>query len=684
MSKYIGYLAVAVLVIFMLFGDLIEESNMNPLDYTRITDVDYRAVVVDEPEGNGKMVVTERLTFDIHAASQSNRFWELWRDLSEEYIDGVKVEYQVNSVKQLLADGSEVVYQESPRLYWEDYDFMSTASGLGPGKWFHSEGPYNENRMKFECVFFYVDGLYREQVVFEIEYEMTNAALRYNDCSELYITPYSEGDIVYLNSFTGEILVPNEIMPRPGNYEAHTYGTNANDFPLTESATANPGYHTFSFGLDESQLKFRSYNQYIEFTLVSYGEDKHIFTQNASVNDYYYDDVLAELREEQAKYDATPGTYRTAKIIVCVFSIAIAILIVLLVVFRTDKKIRKKHVFFEPAEQMSYFRDIPSALDPIFASALVFSKQKPPRHARDDGYAAVMLSLVHKRYIELAKIDEGKDWTFSNVKIIEKYKSQGKTDLESLTPTEALYFNLIYRHTHGCDLPLSAFQKRVSEDYENTNAFVGNIEKAIINVGISQGYFQKADYKQPAKEVKKRALRYTVMAAILMVLGNLVSFNTRMDLAFGAYFILGLGLLISAFYLRKISHRYVLLTQFGEDEYARWQQFYGFLNSEAHMKEGTVTDLGLWEQYLIYATAFGMAEKVSSALNVKAHYVNMSPVLYNPYYRSRHFRIGHRRFRTATRSASYRARSAGFSSGFGGHGGYGGGGRGGGGGGGGH
>ncbi len=112
------------------FSYLFEDINLNPFDYARITDIDYRAVVVDEPSSNGKVVITEKLTFDIHAASKNNPFWELWRDLSESYVDGVKVDYKVNSVKQILDDGTEVIYEESPKLYWDDYDYINTQGRL--------------------------------------------------------------------------------------------------------------------------------------------------------------------------------------------------------------------------------------------------------------------------------------------------------------------------------------------------------------------------------------------------------------------------------------------------------------------------------------------------------------------------------------------------------------------------
>jgi hypothetical protein len=68
-------------------------------------------------------------------------------------------------------------------------------------------------------------------------------------------------------------------MPREENYDANTYGTNLHTFPFAKSSSINPDYHTFSFELNETELKFRPYNEYLEFALVSYGEDKHIFTR---------------------------------------------------------------------------------------------------------------------------------------------------------------------------------------------------------------------------------------------------------------------------------------------------------------------------------------------------------------------------------------------------------------------
>lgn len=674
-NKLSTYIYVFIfLIIFLLpilseYSYLYEDVSLNPNDYARITDVDYKAVVVDEPGSEGKVVITERLTFDVHAASENNLFWELWRDLPEDYVDGVKVDYTVNSVKQILDDGTEIVYDESPKLYWDDYDYIS--SYYGPEKWYHSEGPYDEEDAQYECVFFYVDGLYREEVVFEIEYEMHNAALRYNDCSDLYLSLYSGNTIKYLESFQAQILFPDEDMPSSGNYEVYTYGTNANSFPVTGSSTANPGYYTFSFELDEDELKFRPYNEYIEFDLVSHDEDKHIFTEYAPSNYYSDDDVLDEIYAEQREYAIAPAQYKMVKFVVFQFAIAGAILIILYT-FWTNGRIRSKYVFHEPSMEIDYFREIPSNLDPNFAAALVFCKHKQPKD--DSGvYSAILLSLARKRYINLTQIHPS-DVQITITKLPDRI-------YEPLTICEEYYFNLLVRHARGTSITMSSFQSRISSDYENTNTFVKNMENSIVNIGIREQYFQKADYTEPRKKVQFGAKFLNVIGILSITLVNLISYHTRLDFAYGAFFIFGICCMICSIYLKQKAKKYVLLTQLGENQYAKWRGLYNFLNSDTLIHERTFIELPLWEKYLVYATAFGISDKVIQAISIRCPEAASSPVLSNNYYRSTSFRHSGRAFRSAVHSGAH----GGYSGGGGGGGfGYGGGGRGGGGGGGGH
>lgn len=684
-------------ITFILFALYISENGLpelnlnNPFDYARITDVEYKAVVVDEPDQKGKVIITERLTFDIHASSKNNLFWELWRDLPEQNVDGVMVDYKVNSVKQIYPDGRVQVYDESPKLYWDDYDYVKTNKTYGPGKWFHSEGPYNPDRRRYECVLFYVDGLYREEVVFEIEYEMYNAGLRYGDCSELYLAMYSGDTIQHLDSYKAQILVPNSDMPKQGDYLIQTYGTTRNDFPCTESATANPGYYTFSVELDKSDLKFNPYNEYIEFVLLSYGDDAFSFTEYASVNDYYYTDSLDYILDEMQSYRTRPYLFFFIKVIVALALTALGLWFVIYALL-TDKRMRKKYTFFSPETNYEFFRDIPSDLDPVVAANLVFSRKKSPKNLSSSSYAALLLSLARKKYISLRTLSN------SDIEIkILHIAANGKSieGLEPLTYCEALYYNLLLRHAPtdpvSRSISMKTFRSRVSTDYNVTNTFAQNMNQAFAKVALQLAYIQQNLFAKPQDELKKSRTLFYIIGTLSITLANYLSSLTRLDLAFGAYFILGILCLVAGTIIHIKIPKYLLFTQLGENEYAKWRGLYNFLNSDTLLDESTVVELPIWEKYLVYATAFGISSKVIKAIELKCREAtDERPLLYNSCYRSHSFHVSGTHFHSSVRSGSYSGGSFGGSygggyggGGFGG-GGYGGGGRGGGGGGGGH
>lgn len=653
---------IAIISVMFLFLIILGISSDED-DYARITNISYKAVVVDEPDSEGKVMITERLTFDIHADYKDNLYWELWRDLPESYVDGAKVDYTVHSVKQILEDGTELIYEESPVLYWEDEDYISDT--LGPEKWFHSEGPYDEDARQYECVLFYIDGVYREKMVFEIQYEMHNASLRYNDCSDLYLAMYSGETIEYLESYDAEILFPEKDMPSPGNYKISTYGTNANAFPVEESATKNPGYYTFSFSLDEEDLQFKEYNQYIEFDLVSFGEDKHIFTEYAEENYYTNDDVLEEILSDQDDYATAPARFATAKKVVLIFSILLSALTFLSIGWMKQKQ-TKKYIFYESEETYAYYYDTPSDLDPHFARAFALCKTSDSNDL-SGVYAALLLSLARKNYVEL--IDR------TNGDVLIHLKSSG----EELTPCEKHYHNLLVRHAKNADhINMTDFQDRVASDYQNTESFTKKLENEIKNIGVKEGYFQNADYLKPKKDLEGYASFLLIIGLLMMIFGNLISGSTRLEFAYGAFFIFGISCIICFAILIKDAKKFILLTQKGANEYEKWKGFYNFLSDESQIQSRSNMDIAVMEKFLIFATAFGLADKLNSTLNLRFpnETENNDSIIYNRSYRSGRIHFHSHSFHSSVQTASYGGSTGG--------GGYGGGGRGGGGGGGGH
>ncbi|MBQ8625921.1 MAG: DUF2207 domain-containing protein [Agathobacter sp.] len=683
MKKFICWLLLLIVVVSPFTINWLTNLGTNPFDYARITDVDYQAKVVDEPGSNGKVIITERLTFDIHALDKDNPFWELWRELPERLVDGVKVTYKVNSVKQILDDGTEKVWEESDMLYWDDEDFVE-----GPGKWYHSKGPYDEDLRRYECLLFYVDGIYRDKITFEIEYEMYNAVLRYADCTNLYLSMWSGSSIRYLDSFDAEVLIPNDKMPE--DYSVVSYGTNKEPFEIKESANKNDGYYTFYFNLDKSDLNFTVYNEYIEFDMLVTGKDKFKFSEYASKNSYSDEGVVQDIKHTQKDYFDEVEAVKVSRIKVIGLCSLVFLAIVAVTIYEFKRMKSDKH--FSPKKTKSLYRQIPSNLDPKFAAAFIRIKDK--KKANDASvYAAVLLSLARKGYVELT--ESGKDMTIkinkkaSTLTVPESIsKKESLMELEPLTHSEKYYLELIQRHTLSDTIQMSYLQRRITADYDYTDDFVKNMKDVVSKCGYHLKYFESSYNKH------QNELFYLYNACDICSFTALVGHLFFTVLYFGdvSYFciILSVLLMIMARVMEWWSHRCVLLTPLGEAEYIKWRGLYNFLKSDTLLDERTVVELPLWEQYLVYATAFGISDKVIKAIKVRCpemaaqQNINTRSIVYNRSFRSGHFRTHTRSFsshvsRGSQRAIKYSSGGGGFSGGY-----RGGGGRGGGGGGGGH
>ena len=80
MKTFKAILVLILIYAILLFGafqtELIEPEYISLAnDYARITDVDYKAIMLDnEDAGGGKALIKEIITFDVHAASENNLY----------------------------------------------------------------------------------------------------------------------------------------------------------------------------------------------------------------------------------------------------------------------------------------------------------------------------------------------------------------------------------------------------------------------------------------------------------------------------------------------------------------------------------------------------------------------------------------------------------------------------------
>jgi uncharacterized membrane protein len=75
--------------------------------------------------------------------------------------------------------------------------------------------------------------------------------------------------------------------------------------------------------------------------------------------------------------------------------------------------------------------------------------------------------------------------------------------------------------------------------------------------------------------------------------------------------------IINVIILIKLSQRVKGLTQKGINYEAEWKGLENYMKNFSMLDEREVPELVLWEKYMVYATAFGIADKVIKQLKVK-------------------------------------------------------------------
>ncbi len=75
------------------------------------------------------------------------------------------------------------------------------------------------------------------------------------------------------------------------------------------------------------------------------------------------------------EYDELPLKAKEQKLQLLAGAIVLSVIFFGYVIIR-NKRIQKKHQFYQPSQNILYYRDIPSDLDPYFAASLVFAKKE--------------------------------------------------------------------------------------------------------------------------------------------------------------------------------------------------------------------------------------------------------------------------------------------------------------------
>lgn len=342
----------------------------------------------------------------------------------------------------------------------------------------------------------------------------------------------------------------------------------------------------------------------------------------------YQKSYLNKILDEEGKWADDANQERLITIVVLLVFAVVYIGIFLLLLkkvlkYRNEYKSVKEQMENDPSKKVEvgkYFRDIPREKEstPAEAGYLYYSEgnQFYMKSGISEVFSATLLQLCLKGAIAFEKPEDSK----KNLDIILK----NETAKVKLQADEEVIYNLLKSAALHSNLKTKVKQKetemevitdRVSmkdlkkyaeKDYERFGRAMNSLE--------SVGKTRNAELGNYNRDRAKMAEHYASNKTFYIIILVMMIFFSFVLIVFGIPFLVEIAIILG--YISKTEKEIPVLTEQGETERQQWKGLKKYMEEFSLLNEKDIPDLVLWEKYLVYATAFGIADKVIKQLKI--------------------------------------------------------------------
>ena len=429
-----------------------------------------------------------------------------------------------------------------------------------------------------------VDGYSRR--TFEINYTIIDAVKNYADCSEFYWQFISTSSAIPAKKVTGTIILPIAIE-------------NIEDLRVWVHGPLNGNIRRMEnnvvyFEVDNLRSKTMLEARVVTPTYLFYNNLNTSYSKNL-------DNILAQetkwADEANAKREKLQKQEKIMKTVFLSFISITNIGGIFLAIYLVKKiKLYKEELAkvpsYSPTTRSKYYRDIPNENSSAAQAAFVyyFKNSNISMHTADV-ISATTLNLCLKKFLTFEILDEKKN----NIKIT----LNTNMDENLLTKSEKSVFNMYKKVNSTNSFTMKEFQKYCKSHSSSCLSSFNSIADNAKDESIQENNYNNTVESQQSKW-SGLGIGY-IFLAIFSPLLMIASFIPS---------------IICAVYTLKIAGKYNTLTQKGVDEQEAWKGLKNYMEDFSMMKEKEVPELALWEKYLVFATAFGIADTVLKQLKV--------------------------------------------------------------------
>mgnify|MGYP002551782269 FL=1 len=614
-----------IIIALVLLGETKSQASLH------LKNLDFQVQINDD----GSMNVVE--TWDIKV-SDTNTLYKTFIKDDTKYSSIMDV-----SVKD-ITKGENNIFNSASK--WEYH--------LPKGYFFAGTNNKGENEIAWGVS---IESTTRKQYL--ISYRVNDVITKYNDCAELYWQFVGNEFEISANKITGTIKLPANVQHLEDlKVWGHTKYLNG-EVKVVSSDTVE-------FNLDN--YKSKNYVE-VRLTMPTYLFE-NISSENISQEEKI-DDIIKEetewANEANARRDRRNKNFKLLILATILVNTSIGIMF--------SKKIKKNKQFLEknpnilPEQQLEYYRELPdkeeTPLEAVFILKTGYKQSCLP-----NVFSATILNFALKGYVRIEQ--EGK-----TIKIL-----LNKIKTDELTGDEKKVLEILRAASNNNELTMAELEKYIKNYPSKLMNLNSTFEKVSKTQASEKGKFDTNRFNKQIVYAEKNvgyifiliiiiiASIFTIGYAYKNVQGMLIT-CTIISLAFFIVVTI-INLILNI----KITTSFNGFTQKGINEQEQWKAFKKYMEDFSYLNEKEVPELVLWEKYLVYATAFGIANKVLKQLKVKYPELNnqdtiSNMVLFNAMYNANGLNAN---FINSISTSTSRMYSSTYSSGTGGGGGFSGGG----------
>lgn len=441
---------------------------------------------------------------------------------------------------------------------------------------------------KFEIAW----GVQEEDIIrtYEISYKIIDAVKNYADCSEFYWQFIATDSEIPAKWITGTITLPNEVS----NIEELRVWAHG---PLNGNIK-KVNNRTIAFEVEGLKAKTMLETRVVTPTTV-FAKNQNVTGENKlevimTQEQKWADIANAEREAQQKRQEDLDKIFFISKKVFMILGVGLGILFI----FKCIKynKLLKELPVFKPEQEMKYFREIPDeSYTPAQAAFLYYFKKGTMQVNMPKIVSATMLDLCMKGYLEFEVLANKKN----TIKItLKENKDKMKLNGDERTVYELLE-EVADKETNSFVMKdLQKYAEKTSGSFSLRTKFTQIEKEAMDREKENQTY--DSVYVKKAETWNLKGVFFIFLTTISLFL---------MWVAF-------IPLVVACIYCFKIAGRYKTLTQKGVNEQEKWRGLDRYMKEFSLIKDKTVPELVLWENYLVYATVFGCADKVLEQLKV--------------------------------------------------------------------